>query len=50
MATLGGKMTTPGSPARSRPSVAELVAWLSSARASFVAGAYVPIDGGYLAQ
>ncbi len=30
--------------------VAELVAWLSSARASFVAGAYVAIDGGYLAR
>jgi len=30
--------------------VAELVTWLSSDRASFVTGAYYPIDGGYLAQ
>lgn len=30
--------------------VAELVAWLSSARASFCTGAYLPVDGGYLAQ
>jgi len=30
--------------------VAELVLWLSSARASFVTGAYYAIDGGYLAQ
>lgn len=30
--------------------VAELVAWLSSDRASFVTGSYYPIDGGYLAQ
>ena len=30
--------------------VAELVAWLSSDRASFVTGAYYAIDGGYLAQ
>jgi NAD(P)-dependent dehydrogenase (short-subunit alcohol dehydrogenase family) len=30
--------------------VAELVVWLSSERASFVSGAYYPIDGGYLAQ
>lgn len=30
--------------------VAELVVWLSSERASFVTGAYYPVDGGYLAQ
>ncbi|QKZ12742.1 SDR family NAD(P)-dependent oxidoreductase [Spirosoma sp. KUDC1026] len=30
--------------------VAELVIWLSSNKASFVTGAYYPIDGGYLAQ
>ena len=30
--------------------VGELVAWLSSDRASFVNGAYYPVDGGYLAQ
>jgi hypothetical protein len=26
------------------------VAWLSSARASFVNGAYWPVDGGFLAR
>ncbi len=30
--------------------VAELVIWLSSERASFVTGAYYPVDGGYLAK
>lgn len=30
--------------------VAELVLWLSSAKASFVTGSYYAVDGGYLAQ
>ncbi len=30
--------------------VAELVIWLSSDKASFVMGAYYPVDGGYLAR
>jgi NAD(P)-dependent dehydrogenase (short-subunit alcohol dehydrogenase family) len=30
--------------------IAELVLWLSSSHASFVTGAYYPIDGGFLAQ
>jgi NAD(P)-dependent dehydrogenase (short-subunit alcohol dehydrogenase family) len=30
--------------------VAELVVWLASTRASFVTGAYYPVDGGYLAH
>ena len=32
------------------PEVAELVTWLASDKASFVTGAYLPVDGGYLAQ
>jgi NAD(P)-dependent dehydrogenase (short-subunit alcohol dehydrogenase family) len=30
--------------------VAELIVWLSSDAASFVTGAYYPVDGGYLAR
>jgi NAD(P)-dependent dehydrogenase (short-subunit alcohol dehydrogenase family) len=30
--------------------VAELVIWLSSDKASFITGAYYPVDGGYLAR
>jgi NAD(P)-dependent dehydrogenase (short-subunit alcohol dehydrogenase family) len=30
--------------------VAELMLWLSPDKASFVSGAYYPIDGGYLSQ
>jgi NAD(P)-dependent dehydrogenase (short-subunit alcohol dehydrogenase family) len=30
--------------------VAELVIWLSSEKASFVTGAYIPVDGGYLTR
>ncbi|MCL4560045.1 MAG: SDR family oxidoreductase [Chloroflexi bacterium] len=30
--------------------VAELVVWLSSNQASFITGAYYPVDGGYLAR
>jgi len=30
--------------------VAELVAWLSSDRASYITGAFYPVDGGYLAR
>lgn len=30
--------------------VAELIVWLCSARASFVTGANIPVDGGYVAQ
>jgi NAD(P)-dependent dehydrogenase (short-subunit alcohol dehydrogenase family) len=30
--------------------VAELVLWLSSPKAAFMTGAYVPVDGGYLAR
>ncbi|MHA1559449.1 MAG: SDR family oxidoreductase, partial [Alphaproteobacteria bacterium] len=30
--------------------VANLIVWLCSDRASFVTGAHMPIDGGYVAQ
>lgn len=30
--------------------IAELVLWLASPQASFVSGAYYPVDGGYLVQ
>jgi len=30
--------------------VAELVIWLSSTNASFITGAYIPVDGGYLTR
>ncbi len=30
--------------------IAELVLWLSSEKASFITGAYIPIDGGYLSR
>jgi len=30
--------------------VAELVVWLSSPKASYVSGAYIPVDGGYLTR
>lgn len=30
--------------------IAELIVWLASPKASFVTGAYYPVDGGYLAQ
>lgn len=30
--------------------VASLVLWLTSDQASFVTGAYYPVDGGYLAK
>jgi NAD(P)-dependent dehydrogenase (short-subunit alcohol dehydrogenase family) len=30
--------------------VAELVIWLSSEKSSFVTGAYIPVDGGYLTR
>jgi NAD(P)-dependent dehydrogenase (short-subunit alcohol dehydrogenase family) len=30
--------------------IAELLLWLASSKASFVTGAYYPVDGGYLAQ
>ena len=30
--------------------IAELILWLASSKASFVTGAYYPVDGGYLAQ
>ena len=32
------------------PEVAELVVWLCSDAASFVNGAAIPVDGGFLAQ
>lgn len=30
--------------------IAELVYWLGSSRASFITGAYIPVDGGFLAR
>jgi NAD(P)-dependent dehydrogenase (short-subunit alcohol dehydrogenase family) len=30
--------------------IAEMILWLASSKASFVTGAYYPVDGGYLAQ
>ncbi|WP_439651313.1 SDR family oxidoreductase [Pontibacter anaerobius] len=38
-----GRLGAPGE-------VAELLAWLSSEKASFVTGAYYAVDGAYLAQ
>ena len=38
-------------PFRTTPEeVAELAIWLSSDKASFVTGAYIPVDGGYLTR
>ena len=36
-------------PFREAEEVAELVAWISSDKASFVTGSYYPVDGGLLA-
>ncbi|MEX0969515.1 MAG: SDR family oxidoreductase [Paracoccaceae bacterium] len=30
--------------------MAELIVWLCSPRASFITGANIPVDGGYVAQ